>query len=420
MMRSMEQSKQYGRLNQMLTALLILLSMILVFCSVVDILDGSLSIVLALALMILNINKRNLLDFMPFAIFTFIVLLLFFRSGNTEARDFNAPIYHALKFANIMLVAAISIGMRSLPIRYKKGIFTGALAAVLISVGISLYNVIFINKYAIRYADSFDLKNCIDFNQYYGICLLTIVIACAMIHNRIKNVKRRTYCVEIALIACIALSLLTTGVLLTLLGILLSYVIYKKNNLKRTTAILGISLVLILVLLVLFREKISDLLYNLTEPMNWIVRDRIRSVIDMIFNTNHNLQYSYARRNELANYSITSFKKDPIFGVGYKGYGYGSIGCHQEWQDMLGVFGIVGTLLFVLLMVHFFNITLKRLRKGIDRDTFFATVISFVVLGFLNPCLSLPVLLVVFVLAPNVTLFVERKPRNNTLTNVER
>jgi len=365
---------------------------------------GTVCVILTMALLFLNFNASYLSDISPFVISCFAVLIILFMSGQFSERGFNAPVNHALKFVNLMFTASMSASMKNLPESNRRSIFKWTMISILISAVISLYHVIAVDKYAIRYSVQRGFNVVVSFDQFYGICIFLCTLAFALFtwHKKYKTGKYLILC--FILLFCVALSLFVTGMLICMFGIALGIAVKKYDKSKRNAILWAMAIAVLLIIIFTFGEQVSDLIYQITEPLNFVLRDRVRNVADTIFGTDHNLSYSYDRRNELAWYSITTFLRNPIFGIGYKGYGYGVIGCHQEWQDMLGVFGLFGTFLFVILMIIFSKQVIKNISNKKDLHSFYIALILFIILGFLNPCLSQPVLCAVFIIAPNISL----------------
>lgn len=204
-------------------------------------------------------------------------------------------------------------------------------------------------------------------------------------------------------------SLYTTALLFVFLGAALCFisVLYRKS--PKSVYFLIFLVLFLLILGTVFNEQISDYLYGITENLNWIVRARVQSVIDTIFQTDHGNWYNTDRRNELANYSLKTFKENPLLGVGYYGYGYGVIGCHQEWYDMLGVFGVLGCVYGIFILIFNTRFAYKEAKTKMDKDALMISVVMLLMLGFLNPCLSKQILFFVYVVAPNISSLMQDK-----------
>ena len=398
-----------GTATQLFSYIIILMSMFIMFCSLNKNSLGAVCIGLTLILFVLNINAKGIRIALPFIVVSIVSLMILVMSGNAAERGFNAPINHALKFVYLAYTVVMATSIQGLSDYSKSKIIKTALLSIIISVTISLYSVIRLDRYAIRYYEARGFTYVISFNQFYGVCLVLCILVMALLYLSKKKKAKKYIFICIPIIVCIGLSLYVTGVLICAFGMGLGFAIHKYDQNRSKAAIWAIAIILALLLLFLFGNQVSDWIYRITEPLNFILKDRLRSVADTVFRTDHNLLYSYDRRDELADYSLNSFKAHPLLGIGYKGYMYGTIGCHQEWQDMLGVFGLIGTILFALLMIYLINNVKKRIENKNDLHVFYLAVLVFFVLGFLNPCLSLPVLTAVFIIAPNASLIFYKK-----------
>ena len=89
---------------------------------------------------------------------------------------------------------------------------------------------------------------------------------------------------------------------------------------------------------------------------------------------------------------------------------------HLFIREQLGVFGIIGTATFAVLIAYISKKIVKSISNKTDIYAFYLALLLFVVLGFLNPCLSLPILCVVFVIAPNISALFEP---DNTLPEIK-
>lgn len=356
------------------------------------------------------LNPGILNEIIPTLICCMVSLFLLVISGKMGELDFNAPIFHSLKFVYLLYVHIMAVTMRRFSQKEKRYIIICSLGAVAVSSVISIYCALFQDIYAMRYFEERGFYQVLDFNQLYSVVFLILIVF--FYYMKTKRTSKKTMVCGVFLILtvfCVGISLYVTAVLLLGMGLVLTVIfwIYEKN--QRRFVILLLSGIVFVLLLFAFSGVVSDFIYDITADMNWIVRDRIRSVVDTVFRTDHSLSYSYDRRNELSGYSINTFKENVLFGCGYKNFGYGVIGCHQEWPDMLGVFGLFGMSIFLGIMYNMVKKTYVRVKNGIEKGMFLVCLALFAILGFLNPCLNLPVLIAMFLIAPNMGAFPDKK-----------
>ena len=392
-----------GSLTRVMTYCIALVSTFMIFFSFNNTSWGSVCIVATLVLIILNCRYDYLKPLFPFVLVCGITMLLLFMSGRASERGFNAPVNNALKYIHLMFVVALSIAMKKMSRQERHTILKWTMVSLTISVLISLYYLLRVDIYAVRFSELRGFPMVIGFDQFYGLCMFLCVLFFTVISCKQGKNKTKYIVLIIIWLACVGLSLLVTGLLLAVMGIALGLAVAKYNESKSKTILWVIAIIILGFVVLVFRTQISDWIYSITDSMNPFLKDRLRSVTDTLLRTDHNIAYSYDRREELAGYSMSTFRNHPLFGIGYKYYGYGIIGCHQEWQDMLGVFGLFGATVFVILMICHSRYLLKGMDNEIDKSAYFIALLVYIVFGFLNPCLTPPSLSVLFIVAPNAS-----------------
>lgn len=101
----------------------------------------------------------------------------------------------------------------------------------------------------------------------------------------------------------------------------------------------------------------------------------------------------------LADQSLQSFSENPIFGINFKNHVEGEIGCHCQWADDLGRFGILGNIFIVYNYVRIVKYTIRNSGTFVKRNIISAWI-CFFILGFLNPNLSGTILMAILVIIP--------------------
>lgn len=402
--------------NNAISFILVIITVALSFFSLIDSSFGTKALLVALVLLVLNLSNTYLNCVLPSMLFCFFAVFLLIISGQLGMRGFNAPINHGMKFVYIFLAFSIAVVTKGFSDSQKRIIIIVTILSGIISGCISIYSAVRMDPYAIRYASERGFSNVVDFNQLYGLTLYAVSMSLFLIAYGLKK-HISVLIATIVMSLCVYFSLFSTAILLLLMGIVIGVLVNSYRKEKRNIIYLCFFVLIFILVIMLFSNQISEFIYNLTDGLNWIVRDRIRSVVDSFLGTDHGINYSYDRRNELAGYSINSFLQNPLFGVGYDTYGYGVIGCHQEWQDMLGVFGLIGTSIVLLVFFHMIKFIWNATENSVDRTAFIVSLILFFALGFVNPCLSIPVLIVVFVLSPNISALISIKRKNDWSVN---
>lgn len=370
---------------------------------------GTIELGLSFVLLLTYRKGQMIAKVLPMLSFTSIVLILFVFSGKIGVRGFNAPIKHVLKSVNILFSFICYFIVREYATEREARVLEYlALTAIVITCLRSIYAVQTVSTYAIRYSGMYDddaVNGVAGFYQIYVTPFFLLAVYSKLLSGKRSMLQKMILIALLAVfIVFIFSSLLATVLLLSIAGIgfYTVLIMYRRNNV--VIIILSVFLILLALLCFIFNEQTMKIINDLTENMNFIVKGRIRYVFSTLLQTTSETAYSYNRRMELANYSLESFKEHPVFGVGYAGYGYGTIGCHQEWFDMLGVFGIVGAAAFAMILFNMLRTVYTGLETRGEKDLYLTVIIMFVTLGFLNPCLSEPIVLMLFVIAPNARL----------------
>ena len=72
----------------------------------------------------------------------------------------------------------------------------------------------------------------------------------------------------------------------------------------------------------------------------------------------------------------------------------------MQWADDLARFGILGNLIIILNYAIIAIYTINTSKNMLEKNSMIATWIIFTILGFLNPLLSGPILMMIFVVIP--------------------
>lgn len=369
---------------------------------------GTIQLGLSLVTIGIYFRHKKIINTVPMLLLTIFVLLLLVFSGQISARGFNAPIKHALKFVHILYAFSAFIFVRYIAKEGERKFFV---VAMLFVTALSCFRSLSLvlssgNAYAIRYASRYGYETDVSgFYQVYAIPFYVVIVFFLLTYREYKKTIHTILLIGVLGIYLyfIAISLFTTALILTAIGILLFY-FYKALRDNRSVFLMGLLalFIVLFLIIVVFPGQIMDLVINLTKNLNYVIRDRLLYVAESILNVSSGISYNHERREVLASYSLDTFKSHPLLGVGYSGYGYGVIGCHQEWYDMLGVFGLIGSIIIFAILIKLFVEVYRDLDSRNKKDLFIILSGMFILLGFLNPCLSDPLLIALFVVVPNL------------------
>ena len=369
---------------------------------------GTIQLCLSLLTIGIYFRHKRIIKVIPWLLLTMFVLILFLFSGQMSARGFNAPIKHVLKFVHVLYAFTAFIFIRYIAKEGERRFFV---ISMLFVTALSCFRSLSLvlssgNAYAIRYASRYGYESdAVGFYQMYAIPFYVVIV-----FYLLKNIEPKKLMHTILLIGVLAsylyltaIALFTTALILTMIGILLFYFFRVLRGNKLVLLIGGIAIFIFLFfVIIIFPTQTMDIFVNSTQNLNYVIRNRLLYVAERILNVSAGISYNYGRREELASYSLQTFNDHPLFGVGYSGYGYGVIGCHQEWYDMLGVFGLIGSILVFAVLIKLFVNIYKDPGNRDEKDLYIILIIMFVLLGFLNPCLSDPLLIALFVVVPNL------------------
>lgn len=362
------------------------------------------ALIIGSVLVLINLRRRIPVDIMLAFMLCIFALLQLVMSGRITERGFNSPISHAYKFIYLFFIIVLSNYMGRLSEEHRKSIIT---LVFLVSAGVSLYSIFYCqitSEWAIR-DSQFGNDFIIGFEQVYGYLIIASLLFLSMMYQTGKK-SRWNIMILLIFVLVIIYSRLTTALLLLGVGVAIGLIIYFLEKKQTKFVVLMIILIFGIILLFAFSETVTLMLYRLAENFNWETEARLKSLIDMIFGGKSNTFYSLDRRIELGYYSISSFKDHIFFGIGYSDYEYGTIGGHQEWMDLLGVFGLFGGIAFLITI--FLALRNRYLKADyLGRRCILLSSIIFFTLGFLNPCLNNVCLASVLVIAPNISSYIK-------------
>ena len=366
-------------------------------------------VIIGLGILFLHYGNEHYIPAIPVTLLSIGSLFLLFISGRFGERGFNAPIANAYKYAFLFICAVLSVFTKSLDGQRKALVVKAAIIVYVFTELVSIYYAVFVNEEAIRYAHRLGFRFVAIFDQVFAA---PFVMSCLVLMLRQGKLSRFDKWFAIGGVVITGLFSFLSGImtcfLLTVIGASAAFVLSTQGSKKKYVIILLVAIAVCIVVYV-YRQQISDAVYQITENLAPDFRRRLRYVADEMLGTEHyNEGYEHEGRERLIAVSLNSFQRSPIFGVGYWEYGILTIGAHTEWVDMLGVFGLVGTALFGVSVYILCRGIYIRTDNKTDRISYLIALgISFV-LGFIDPCLMMPVLMMVFVVAPNISSVQER------------
>lgn len=187
--------------------------------------------------------------------------------------------------------------------------------------------------------------------------------------------------------------------IIILLGSILMFIRDKKNILI---------LCLIFSLLLILKQDIAQYLYHISVNFNELYAQRIREIALVMLG--NEAQGDLQSRLTLYSKSIEVFFSKPFFGIANGQYfnEVFAFGGHSEWLDTLAKFGVcLGLPLFWVLFKVSRNVVKHTKRFGFARETH-VCFLCFLIYGFLNPVLTFPVSMALFVILPSLAIISNR------------
>lgn len=192
----------------------------------------------------------------------------------------------------------------------------------------------------------------------------------------------------------------TTAFIFSILAIIAS--ILLSSDLKKNIIVV---LFLIITLFVLNSE--STTIYLIEKSKIWFSNNEVISI--KINEIEESLKYDEAEgdistRASLYKLSWNTFLQNPLFGSGNEL----EVGGHASWLDLLGLYGIFGTGLFLWLLFNLFKHSCDLLPKNI-RYYYYISFILYMCIGIIKACLGIEIFLMLFVISPSLHYFFQKK-----------
>ncbi len=278
----------------------------------------------------------------------------------------------------------------------KRKIFNWAITCISITVIVSLYYIITVDPQAIRNTQGVNYFGVGDFQLMYAIAMLFGPLFFLIVEKIKHKEKCLVLLIELGLMGvCLILCNLVTSVVLAICSIGVTYCFTRKS--KLVYIVIGLTGTM----LYMSKGLIGVALKNLAAKniFYWSTNNKILAIANVLMGDLTNID-TLSRRMMLSNQSLTSFKENILFGINFKDHVEGKIGCHAQWADDLGRFGLIGNL---VIWINYIQIAKKTITYNPDHivmQNMKSVWVCFFILGFLNPCLSGTILMAQFVIIP--------------------
>lgn len=319
-------------------------------------------------------------------------------AGHSSVTGYFAPVYHLVKYFRLLLIPILAdISSRITP-RQKNFLGWEVSVCILLTDIISLYYA-HINPLAIRYRglqDQIDYYGIIQFDQIFSFAIVEVFLFAVLLDSDIPLGKKLFPSLVFAVnsLMLIKAQLMTPIAVMLLIAAL--YLFFETGKFFKRFLLFPMAL-----LFLAARKPILTFLIAQIEKMqSTIMSRRIEAILNALLENSGQANALSARLVKVR-ISLTSFLKSPYFGIGFTNFDGKTVGCHQDWFDILAVSGIFAFLFILIFLVLQFRDIMRRCEDKKGRHMCAAAFLAFLILGFLDPALSPTILIAVFVLAPN-------------------
>lgn len=333
-----------------------------------------------------------------------LVLLIgirYYSNHSTEVGYF-APSYHLVKYLRILHLPFIIDLYKKISKKDRQRLMTIVLLGVLATDLVSIYYT-FSNPLAIRYRDSFDdavvYHGIIRFSQIFSFGIINTILVIRLIDKNIEFKKKTGL---IVLLVSNSIMLLRAQLMTPILIMLLCLVLYMYFATDRSVKVL-LGIPLLILGCFLYEPFLLGILQIVRGMDSTIMTRRVEAILNMALFTGGQVNSIEARQAKI-NISIDSFLRSPITGIGFSRFNGETVGCHQDWFDILAVSGIVVFVVIIWFLILQYRRIIAETSSHSGRNMLTAAFISFLVIGFLDPCLDTNILITVFILSSNFEL----------------
>jgi hypothetical protein len=314
------------------------------------------------------------------------------------------PLQLLIAFYQFIVTYCLYLYIKELSDIKIKKIVVFSLVCIFISLLFSLYYVFFVDPQAIRNTMRGFLWGVGDFELMYSVVLL---IGCLIGVLKTKLKPKTAIKLTILLLTCVITILksnLVTSVVLSVIAIILTLIMTSK----RPKANMSIATIIFLGLYMI-KAKVAWIFITIASwnLFYWSTQNKILAIGNLLRGSGD--IDTLIGRSILRKQSIDSFLANPVFGINYSNYGQGVIGNHAQWADDLARHGIVGFTFIVIVFCFIFSNILKHTKHKVDKINVVMVWILYIILGFLNPNMMGAVLMVLFLIAPFLSLLQDKE-----------
>ncbi|MGG0788107.1 O-antigen ligase family protein [Peribacillus simplex] len=239
----------------------------------------------------------------------------------------------------------------------------------------------------------------------YALCLLVPFIAITMKKKLFNDILPNVLCFLWIVLAFLTIVKSDYGMafLITIIALIIT-LFFLSGSLKKDSLILGFLLVFSTILYFLSKENIANLLMFISTYFeNSFIGQRLTELASGILGNSYGESAEY--RFILYERSFNAFIQNPFIGVGfetqydyYKGLQY--LGGHSEWLDMLGTYGIFGSIPLITIFSLQFYETMRKYNVKSVQSVVLIIYLLFIVIGSINLIFKFGIMVVLFLVIP--------------------
>lgn len=251
-----------------------------------------------------------------------------------------------------------------------------------------------------------------SFGFIYGLVFICITIIGCFAENII--IKHKAIWIIILVLMLFTIYEASFMIALIVLFVISLLIVLKINKLRD---FLILCLAVLLILLVCSPIISNILLFLSRNVKGFELSMRVYELSQFITSGNTENAVDMGKRLSLYSISVKSFLSNPLLGVGgFYGYdsAYFGIGGHSGLLDELARYGILGTLpLFIGLIENMKYVYKKLITK--KKIIYLKCMIGFFILGFINTVFFVPLIIIVFFVAPAILFYFRNSKESNVL-----
>lgn len=355
-------------------------------------------------------GKLSLSSFIWIIFYAIIVAIYIFSPDVDITSSYFSPRRFLVRFIGFVIVSLLIDVFAKLKNDEKRKLIILICICSVITNMISFFYLRY-DRYAIRYRTEMvnekfgtGYAGIIKFSQIFAFEIFAGIIFLMLLWIHKEKIRKKNLIFwEVVLginVALIFLSQLATPMLLLFICLFLSLLFcnYSEKNKLIKLLICGITIILLL----LFKNVILISLIGVIGKINNSkVTERILAILTMLYGDSS--LGPLANRTAKIERSLASFSLSPLFGIGFSNYSELTVGCHQDWFDMLATLGIIGiSIIGVNCFYRIFKIY-NEAKYDVDKVSFLFAAIYFVLLGFLDLNMDTSIQMMVFLVAPNIS-----------------